>query len=218
MTATRGAWRWLAALILTLVFCPPLAAQDNPLVQRGVPAEASAENAVAARDAAIASARRIAFQRMAEQLGGGAPSLSDRQIEGLVGAMIVEEERTTATRYIGRFTFQFQAGAVGAALNRPVQGLAGAGGGGLNIPMAATGAITATVRTGSLPSWHEARRRMLQSGAVVRVEVLEISMDAARVRLGLSRSAEEAAAALSSMGLAVEPDGSGWQVGLAGGG
>jgi hypothetical protein len=217
VTATQSARRWLAALILTLVFCPPLMAQDNPLVQRGVPAEASAENAVAAREAAIASARRIAFQRVAEQLGSPAPSLSDRQIEGLVGAMIVEEERTTATRYIARYTFQFQAGAVGAALNRPVAGL-GAGGGGLNIPMAATGSITATVRTGSLPAWQEARRRMLQSGAVVRVEVIEISMDAARVRLGLSRSAEEAAAALSSMGLAVEPNRSGWQVGLAGGG
>jgi hypothetical protein len=217
VTARRSAWRWLAALILTVVFCPPVVAQDNPLVQRGVPAEASAENAVAARDAAIASARRIAFRRMAEQLGATAPSLSDSQIEGLVGAMIVEEERTTATRYIGRFTFQFQAGAVGAALNRPVQGLAG-GGGGLNIPMAATGSITATVRTGSLPAWQEARRRMLQSGAVVRVEVLEISMDATRVRLGLSRSAEEAAAALSAMGLAVEPEGANWQVGLAGGG
>ena len=217
MTARRSARRWLATLILTLAFCPPLAAQDNPLVQRGVPAEASAENAVAARDAAIAGARRIAFQRMAEQLGGGAPNLSDRQIESLVGAMIVEEERTTATRYIGRFTFQFQAGAVGAALNRPVQGL-GTGGGALNIPMAATGSITATVRTGSLPAWQEARRRMLQSGAVVRVEVMEISMDATRVRLGLSRPAEEAAAALSSVGLAVEPDGASWQVGLAGGG
>ncbi len=217
MTARRSARRWLAALILTLAFCPPLAAQDNPLVQRGVPAEASAENAVAARDAAIAGARRIAFQRMAEQLGGGAPNLNDRQIESLVGAMIVEEERTTATRYIGRFTFQFQAGAVGAALNRPVQGL-DAGGGALNIPMAVTGSITATVRTGSLPAWQEARRRMLQSGAVVRVEVMEISMDATRVRLGLSRSAEEAAAALSSVGLAVEPDGASWQVGLAGGG
>jgi hypothetical protein len=217
VTARRGTWRWLAALILTLAFCPPLAAQDNPLVQRGIPAEASAENAVAARDAAIASARRIAFQRMAEQLGGGAPSLSDRQIEGLVGAMIVEEERTTATRYIGRLTFQFQRGAVGSALGRSVSGLA-SGGAGLSIPMAATGSIAATVRTGSLPAWLEARRRMLQSGAVVRVEVLEISMDTARVRLGLSRSAEEAAAALSAMGLAVEPGGPGWQVGLAGGG
>jgi hypothetical protein len=106
---------------------------------------------------------------------------------------------------------------VGAALNRPVQGL-GAGGGGLNIPMAATGSIDATVRTGSLPAWQEARRRMLQSGAVVRVEVLEISMDMARVRLGLSRSQEEAAAALSAVGLAVQMQGPGWQVGLAGGG
>lgn len=217
MTARRSAWRWLAALILTLVFCPPVVAQDNPLVQRGVPAEASAGDAVAAREAAIASARRIAFRRMAEQLGGPAPSLSDSQIESLVAAMIVEEERTTATRYIGRYTFQFQPGAVGSALNRPVTGL-GAGGGGLNIPMAATGSINATVRTGSLPAWQDARRRMLQSGAVVRVEVLELTMDMARVRLGLSRSAEESAAALSAVGLAVQPDGPGWQVGLAGGG
>lgn len=204
------------ALLLFPVFCPPAAAQDNPLLQRGVPAEASAADAVAAREAAIASARRIAFQRMLAQLGGPAPNLSDSQIEALVGAMIVEEERTTATRYIGRLTFQFQPGAVGAALGRPLP-LAGAGGGGLNIPMAATGAVIATVRTGSLSAWTEARRRMLQSGAVVRVEVLEISMDAAQVRLGLSRAPEEAAAALSAAGLVVQPEGAGWQVGLAGG-
>ena len=216
MTARQSAWRWLATLILTLAFCPPLAAQDNPLVQRGVPAEATAENAVAARDAAIASARRIAFRRMAEQMGAPPPSLSDSQIEGLVGAMIVEEERTTATRYIGRLTIQFQAGAVGSALNRPVQGMAG--GGALNIPMAATGSVNAVIRTGSLPAWLDARRRMLQSGAVVGVEVIEISMDMARVRLGLSRAPAEAASALSSMGLAVDSSGPNWQVGLAGGG
>ena len=93
---------------MAMLFCLPAAAQDNPLVQRGVPAEATAENAVLARDRAHASARRIAYQRLMEQTGGTtASSPSDSQLESMVAALIVEEERTTPTRYSGRLTVQF---------------------------------------------------------------------------------------------------------------
>jgi hypothetical protein len=218
---TLGALRrGMLGLALALVFCLPLAAQDNPLVQRGVPAEATAANAVAAREVAHASAARIAFQRMAEALGESRSAPPASQLDGMVAAIIIEEERTTATRYIGRVTVQFSPGAVSAALGRSVGGGGGtaAPGGGLplNIPMAATSTIEAEAYLGSLPAWLELRRRLLQSGSVVSVEVLAMTMDTARLRLGLRTLPAEAAATLAAMGLFVESGGPVWQVGLAG--
>lgn len=219
--------RGLLGLMLTGVFCLPLAAQDNPLVQRGVPAEATAANAVAARELAQASAARIAFQRMAEALGESRSAPPASQLDSMVAAIIIEEERTTATRYIGRVTVQFSPGAVSAALGRSVGSLPGGGGmaggpapgtGGLtlNIPMAATSTIEAEAVLGSLPAWLELRRRMMQSGSVVSVEVLAMNMDTARVRLGLRSLPAEAASSLSAMGLFVDSAGPVWQVGLGG--
>lgn len=214
--------RGLLGLMLTAVFCLPLAAQDNPLVQRGVPAEASAANAVAARELAHASATRIAFQRMAEALGESRSAPPASQLDSMVAAIIIEEERTTATRYIGRVTVQFSPGAVSAALGRSVGGgmaggpAPGTGGLALNIPMAATSTIEAEAVLGSLPAWLELRRRMMQSGSVVSVEVLAMNMDSARVRLGLRSLPAEAASSLSAMGLFVDSAGPVWQVGLGG--
>jgi hypothetical protein len=220
--------RGLLGLALAGVFCLPLAAQDNPLVQRGVPAEATAANAVAARELAHASAARIAFQRMAEGLGESRAAPPASQLDGMVAAIIIEEERTTATRYIGRVTVQFSPGAVSAALGRsvgasPAPGFAGGaspapgtGGLALNVPMAATSTVEAEALLGSLPAWLELRRRLLQSGNVVSVEVLAMNMDTARVRLGLRTLPAEAAAGLAAMGLFVESGGPVWQVGLGG--
>jgi len=213
----------VVAAILTLLFCPPLAAQDNPLVQRGVPAEATAENAVLARDRAHASARRIAFQRLIEQSGGPATaSPSDSQLENMVAALIVEEERTTPTRYSGRLTVQFNPGLVASATGRSFAGggATGDSGGGLalNIPMAAQGFMEASSQHGSLSEWLEMRRRLRASGSVASMEILSLSMDAARFRLGLRQPAAEAAAALSGAGLVISNNGAGWQVSLGSGG
>jgi len=226
--AAAALGRILPGMLLALAFCLPLAAQDNPLVQRGVPAEATAANAVAARELAHASAARIAFQRMAEALGEPRAAPSGSELDRMVGAIIIEEERTTATRYIGRVTVQFSPGAVSAALGRPVGPLAGppglgqslpapgTGGLALNIPMAATSTVEAEAVLGSLPAWLELRRRLLQSGSVVSVEVQSMTMDRARVRLGLRTLPGEAAATLSGMGLFVDSAGPVWQVGLGG--
>lgn len=216
--------RSIMTLTLTMVLCLPLAAQDNPLVQQGVPAEATAANAVAARELAHASAARIAFQRMAEALGTPRAAPPASELERMVAAIIIEEERTTATRYLGRVTVQFSAGAASQALGRsipagPQMGGGGLAGGGmaLNIPMAASSSVEAVADLGSLPAWLELRRRMLQSGGVVSVEVLAMNMDTARLRLGLRSTPAEAAATLAAMGLFVESTGPVWQVGLAGG-
>lgn len=219
----RSAWNvrhLVVAAILTILFCPPLAAQDNPLVQRGVPAEATAENAVLARDRAHASARRIAFQRLIEQSGGPATSSpSDSQLENMVAALIVEEERTTPTRYSGRLTVQFNPGQVASATGRSFSGGGATGGGlALNIPMAAQGFMEASSQHGSLSEWLEMRRRLRASGSVASMEILSLSMDAARFRLGLRQPAAEAAAALSGAGLVIINNGTSWQVSLGAGG
>lgn len=211
--------RGILGLALTSLFCLPLAAQDNPLVQRGVPAEATAGDAVAARELAHASAARIAFQRMAEAAGAPRAAPPASELDRMVAAIIIEQERTTATRYIGVVTVQFSPGAASAALGRTLGGgtTASPGSdGGLNIPMAATSTVEAVATLGSLPTWLELRRRLLQSGGVVSVEVLEMNMDSARVRLGLRTMPMEAAASLSGMGLFVDSAGPVWQVGLGG--
>lgn len=214
MTARRKLGCLAAALLCLAVFCPPLAAQDNPLTQRGVPAEATAENAVAARDRAHASARRIAFQRMAEAFGGGAAAPSDSQLESLVEALVIEEERTTATRYIGRLTVRFAPGAA-ALFGRPVPAAPG-GEPRFEGPASTVGSVIAVAQLGSLEDWLELRRRLRGSGGVTQLEILEISMDQARLRLGLRAPPGEAAALLAGAGLAVESGGAVWQVALAG--
>lgn len=209
----------LAAAVLALLFCPPLAAQDNPLVQRGVPAEATAENAVLARDRAHAGARRIAWQRMMEQTGGAAgPTPPDSQLENMVAALIVEEERTTPTRYSGRLTVQFNPGLVAATTGRSVAPPAGGGGLALNIPVAAQSFMEASSRHGSLAEWLELRRRLRASGSVASMEIISLSMDGARFRLGLRQPAQEAAAALGGAGLVITENGANWQVALGAGG
>jgi hypothetical protein len=228
LRAARTIRHLLAAAVLTLLFCPPLAAQDNPLVQRGVPAEATAENAVLARDRAHASARRIAWQRLMEQSGGPTGSVpADSQLENMVAALIVEEERTTPTRYSGRLTVQFNPGLVASATGRSFAPAApggaaggGAAGGGLalNIPMAAQSFMEASSQHGSLGEWLELRRRLRASGSVASMEIISLSMEAARFRLGLRQPAPEAAAALGGAGLVITENGAAWQVSLGAGG
>ena len=207
----------MTLLVVALPFCPPLQAQDNPLVQRGVPAEATAENAVAAREQAHANARRIAFQRMTEAMGAHAGTPSDAQLERMVAALIVETERTSSTRYIGRLTVQFSPRQVASVTGRSVSSPGGSGGSvGVDIPMAAQSYVEAQARFGSLQEWLELRRRLRNSNSVSSMDIVAISTDAARMRLGLRQQRDEAAALLNAAGLAVIPEGAGWQVGLSG--
>jgi hypothetical protein len=213
----------LATLVLALICAAPALAQDNPLVQRGVPAEATAENAVLARDRAHASARRIAWQRLMEQSGATASSPpSDSQIENMVAALIVEEERTTPTRYSGRLTVQFNPGLVASATGRSFAptgpGAAPGGGLALNIPMAAQGFMEASSQHSSLSEWLELRRRLRASGSVASMEIISLSMEGARFRLGLRQPAAEAATALGGAGLVITENGAAWQVSLGAGG
>lgn len=220
-----------AALIATalLLLAPsPVPAQEAPaavsFTQRGVPAEATADNAVIARERALAAGRRAAWDRIAAATG--APrNLSDAQIEAMVASIIIEEERTTHTRYAGRITVNFNP----ARARAHTGGTGTAEGGGLPAPDGpaqprppAAGPAVATVEAialyGSLEEWLELRRRL--RGGAARVEVVAISTDRARLRLGLRAAPGVAAEEFARLGVALVPGsgapGDAWRVGLAG--
>jgi hypothetical protein len=234
--APRAIARALAAALLaaapawTLAVPPAHAqavAEDNPLVQRGVPAEATAENAVVARDRALAAGQRIAYDRMAGQLGLPR-GLSDSQIEALVSSLVIESERITPRGYSARITVNFNPqrvagrapggaapGPSGPAFGTPAPGAASPGG-----PAVAT--LEAVARYRSLPEWAEITRRLNASPAVARAEVVTVSGEMARIRLALRSQPPDAAAELAQGGLLLGPaamdarPGEGWRLALAG--
>jgi hypothetical protein len=230
-TAPRGALA--AALLLALagmVATPgPARAQEGAAVsysQRGVPAEATAENGVIARERAFTAGRRAAWERIASA-AGVTRQLSDAQIEAMVTSIIIEEERTSPTRYTGRITVNFNPSRVravtgGAGTAEGTPGAAPSAPGEAPprpvAPQAAAATIEAVVLYGSLNEWLEIRRRLVANTA--RLEVVAISTDRARLRLGLRAPPAVAAEELARQGLAMTPGsgapGDAWRVGLAG--
>ncbi|NMJ40383.1 hypothetical protein GWK16_03965 [Roseomonas sp. JC162] len=198
-------------------------------VQRGVPAEATAENGVIARERAFVAGRRAAWDRIASA-AGVTRQLSDAQIESMVASIIIEEERTSPTRYAGRITVNFVPSRV-----RAITGSAVADGGGTPgpapagtapdgdapprpaapVPVAST--VEAVALYGSLNEWLELRRRLRGQA---RIEVTAISTDRARLRLGLRTAPGVAAQELAQQGITLVPGsgapGDAWRVALAG--
>ncbi|CAH0250082.1 hypothetical protein ROS9278_03121 [Roseomonas sp. CECT 9278] len=208
-------------------------AQEAPAAvsysQRGVPAEATAENGVIARERAFVAGRRAAWDRIASA-AGVTRSLSDQQIESMVTSIIIEEERTSPTRYTGRITVNFNPGRVRAITGGSATaeggtpaapGAPGAPGDPPPRPVAA-GPAAATIEAvalyGSLNEWLEIRRRLVANTA--RLEVVAISTDRARLRLGLRAPPAVAAEELARQGLTMSPGsgapGDAWRVGLGG--
>ena len=183
----------------------PGAFAESPLVQRNVPAEATAENAVVARDRALAAGQRLAYERMAEAMGLP-PAATDSQIEAMVSSLVIESERITPRGYSARITVNFNpAGAVGPRLPEapPPTG-------------AAVTSVEAMARYRSFGEYLDLTRRLAAQPAVARVEVVAISGEAARLRLGLRSTPEVAAAELAQGGLLLGQGGEGWRLGLAG--
>ena len=191
-------------------------------VQRGVPAEATAENGVIARERALASGRRAAWDRIASA-AGVTRQLSDAQIESMVSSIIIEEERTSPTRYTGRITVNFvpsrvravTGGAVAAGGEAPSPGSGApsrpAG------PVAVATTVDAIALYGSLSEWLELRRRL---AGQARIQIVAISTDRARLRLGLRTAPGAAAEDFARQGLTLAPGsgapGDAWRVVLAG--
>lgn len=218
----RGAITAAAVLCGVMLLPAPTAAQDslpldaaagatapadNPLVQRDVPAEAVAENAVMARDRALAAGQRIAYERMAAALGLPLAA-SDQQIEAMVSSLVIESERITPRGYSARITVNFNPAGLGP---RPPQAPP---------PTSpAVASLEAVARYGSFRDYLDLTRRLAAQPAVARVEVMAVSGEAARLRLGLRSQPETAAAELAQGGLLLGQGapGEGWRIGLAGG-
>jgi len=232
--------KWIAgrgralALVLLGALAPALAQPvpddaaavvgDLVFSQTGIPAEATAENAVLARDNAFASARRAAWDRMLTAAALPPRAVSPAQLERLVSSIVIEEERVTPTRYSGRLTVNFSANAVRGTLGQAAAG--GAGGSaspGIAAPPRpgpAVASVDAVARYTSLAEWLELRRRLQGAAPIASVEILGIAVDAARLRLALRMAPGEAAAALEGLGVALvaEPNQpNSWRVRLAGG-
>ena len=195
---------------------PAAAPAPISFTQRGVPAEATAENGVVARERALANGRRAAWERIASA-AGVTRSLSDAQIEAMVTSIIIEEERTSPTRYTGRITVNFNPGRARAYTGG--SGVAEGGGERRALgPVPAASTIEAVALYGSLNEWLELRRRL--RGAAARMDIVAISTDRARLRLGLRTAPAVAAEELAVQGITLTPGsgapGDAWRVGLAG--
>lgn len=213
----------LCLVAIPLWFGAAASAQDTGLRQTGIPVEATAADAVQARDVALAAGRRAALNRLAAAVGTTAPNLSDRQIDGLVASIQIEEERVTSTRYSGRITVVFNNQARSMLGGGVTGGTATAGQGLAPNPLAglpASSFVEASTSFGSLAQWLDLRRRLLAAGPVASVDILAISTDGARLRLGLRAAAPEATNALANGGVLLVPPGIAgepWRVGLGGG-
>lgn len=117
---------FLAALC---AFAPGAASAQgaNVYAVSGVYVDETAENAAAAQAAAFAAAQRTGYERLVRRLaapddlaarGGAIPQLDAAAIERLVLSVDVEDQRRSATRYIGRLTVRFDPGSVRALLQQ----------------------------------------------------------------------------------------------------
>ncbi|MEK9971755.1 MAG: DUF2066 domain-containing protein [Ferrovibrio sp.] len=89
----------------------------DPFSVSGIPVDASADSAAAARPIALAEGQRRAFTALLRRLTlpddfGRLPRPSEALLNEVIGGFGIDEERTSATRYIGKITVQFRADAV----------------------------------------------------------------------------------------------------------
>ncbi len=130
-------WRTaLAALMLAVfpAFCPvqtalaqgvpqaqpapqPGTAPASVFVVSGVAVDASADSSAAARPVALAQGQRRAFTQLLQRLTliedrGRLPQPTEALLNDTIAGFEIDEERTSATRYLGRITVRFRPEAV----------------------------------------------------------------------------------------------------------
>ncbi|NIA70280.1 DUF2066 domain-containing protein [Pelagibius litoralis] len=107
----------------------PAKAQGDIFTVRAVPVDKTAETAAAARQAAITAGHRLAFERLVDRLvpaaqKGKVPVLGPGLLEFYVLDFSVENERTSAVRYLAELTFRFNPEEVRALLRSSAVGFA----------------------------------------------------------------------------------------------
>jgi hypothetical protein len=111
---------------LCILSSPVRAAGDDVFTVAGVKVDAKAENAVAAREKAFATAQTVAFTAIATKLLGDEEAKNYKIPDtATIAAMIkdfeVTNEQISAVEYIGTYTFRFEGNAVRSRFN--MQGL-----------------------------------------------------------------------------------------------
>lgn len=85
----------------------------NPFVVSGVAVDATAESAAAARPLALSEGQRRAFSQLLRRLTlpeshAALPRPNEALLNQTISGFEIDEERTSATRYIGRITVRFR--------------------------------------------------------------------------------------------------------------
>ncbi|WP_456305152.1 hypothetical protein, partial [Elioraea rosea] len=173
---------------------------------RGVPAEATADTATAARERAIAGGLRSAWQALlARESPGDAARLSGvsgEEIERLVESYEVENEQIGLTRYAATLNVFFRPERVrGLLAARPAGGTAGR--------------VEVVAPLSGLQDWVEIRRRLAGAPSIGGYEVIALSRREARLALSVPGGQASAASALQSAGLRLSEGAGGLTLGLA---
>jgi hypothetical protein len=107
----KNAFLSFCAAFFLFAACLPARAADDPLTVSGVTVDKTDKNAVLARAAAIAEARRAALRMLADRNGASAFVLpDDAAISTVVQDFEITNEQLSATRYVATFTVRFRDG------------------------------------------------------------------------------------------------------------
>lgn len=109
--------RLLTAFTATLIALPVMAA--DPFTVAKVPVDATANTAIEAQTRAISAGQRIAAQQLLERLtleserdARGLPPLSTEVVGPLIRGLSIDNERRSATRYLGDVSIAFNPSSV----------------------------------------------------------------------------------------------------------
>lgn len=151
---------------LVLLLCAPPALAAEVFTVSGVRVDATAADAVAARDKAFAQGQRQAFAQLSKRLTGAAMKAPGGDVlASLIRDFEVEGERFSATRYVATYTYRFRPDATRAYLDAQGVGYSDVAGRPLLIVpfmQAPGGAMTLWARDNA---WAQAWRRAEASGA-----------------------------------------------------
>lgn len=137
---------WALAGLAAAVLAVPAEAADNVYTIANYPIEARADNAVAAKEKALADGQQAAFRSLLKRLIPVTSFAQAKRLSSVKGADLIEgvrvrAERNSSTEYIASFDFSFQAKAVRDLLRRE------------GIPFTDDQAPTVTL----IPVWRSAR-------------------------------------------------------------
>lgn len=119
-----GLWAlgFLLTLGMTLAAALPAAAQDVFVVE-GIRVDATAADATAARELALAGGTREAYRKLVERIvqrenHARLPDPRPADLNAMVFSLQIENERTSPTRYLANLTVNFRRDAIRALLQR----------------------------------------------------------------------------------------------------